>query len=611
MKKFFNLAFVKILFSVIFLVIAYFLDDGFLSVFLYFVSYILVAWELLKNTYHNILEHVFFDENTLMLIATASAFFIKEYPEAVMVVLLYNLGEALSHLAVHHSKESVTKLMDLTSDEVRLLMNDEEILIPAKDAKVGDIFIVKPGELVPLDGVIVKGEANLDTSSLTGESLPRTVSKSDVVLSGTISLDSVIYIKATKTLENSTASKILALIENSDDKKANTEKIITRFAKVYTPIVVTLAFVILIVSLMLSVSLHDAIYTTCVFLVMSCPCALVLSVPLSYFCGIGRASKEGILIKGAVELENLKNIDTIAFDKTGTITEGTLEVSKIIALQDNEDYILKIASFGEHHSNHPIAKSIVKRYGKEIDTKQIQNFVESSGKGISFTLENKDYFVGNEKLLIDNKIDFEKVNEAGTTIYVANNKNCLGYLIISDKIKKDAKNAICHLKDLGIKHFTMISGDSKNIVEHVASEVGIDEFYAESLPEEKVRLVTRLKKTHFLAFVGDGMNDAPVMKVANLGISMGGIGSDATIEASDIVLMHDDLKSLVTAIQISKITNRLILFNISFAVIIKMIVLILSLFQMTNIWMAVFADVGVSLLCVLNTLTILKRKFLF
>ena len=498
----------------------------------------------------------------------------------------------------------------MTVDEVRLWINEEEVLIPAKSAKVGDIFIIKPGDVVPLDGVVVNGNTHLDTSSLTGESLPKFVEVDDIILSGSISLDSILYVKAIKTFGESTASKILKLIENSDSKKAKGEKMITRFAKVYTPIIVILSIIILIISLIFSVSLHDAIYTTCVFLVMSCPCALVLSVPLSYFCALGRASKEGILIKGAIELENFKNIDTFVFDKTGTITEGMLEVTKIVSLHGkDEENILKIASFGEYHSNHPIAKSIVKKYKKEIDIDLVRNFIEINGKGISFTLENNHYFVGNEKLLIDNHIKFEKANEVGTIIYVANSEVCLGYLVISDTIKKDAKDTICHLKSLGIKRFYMISGDAKKIVEAVSREVGINEYYAESLPDEKVYHVNRLKKNHFLAFVGDGLNDAFVMRTADLGISMGGIGSDATIEASDVVLMHDNLLDLVKAIKISKTTNRIVLFNISFALVVKLVVLILSLFHITNIWIAVFADVGVTLLCVFHTLTILKRKF--
>ncbi|MCI8778308.1 MAG: cadmium-translocating P-type ATPase [Bacilli bacterium] len=608
MKKF-NFEFFKIMISTIIFIIAVFLkNNNILFISLLVISYVIVSNEMYIKALKNILVGEIFDENFLMIIATLGAFYIGEYEEALMVMLLFNLGEYLSDKAVDNSKESITKLMDLRSDTINLKIGDDIKNINIKDAKLNDLFIVKPGEKIGLDGIIIDGVSNVDTSSLTGESIPRNVKKDMCVLSGTTNLDAVLTIKATSTYKTSTATKIIELIESSDAKKAKTEKFITKFCKIYTPIVVISAVLLTLIPFMLGGSLNDWLYKSLVFLVTSCPCALVISVPLGYFAGIGRASKEGILVKGGNELENLSKIKTIVFDKTGTITKGNFDVTKIHSIDINEDALLEIAAYAEFYSNHPIAKSILKRYSKEINKNKINDFKEISGKGISVKIDDDSLLVGNYNLLISNNIDVSKIDEIGTIVYIAKDKKYLGYIVITDEIKEEANNLVKSLKKEGIIKIIMLSGDNKETVEKVSSKLGFSECYYEMLPIDKVNKVTNFKKENFTAFVGDGINDAPVMKIADLGISMGGVGSDAAIEASSIVLMTDNLDKISDSIKISKKTNKIVHFNIVFALIVKFIFLLLGTLGYSKIWYAVIADVGVTLLLVLNSLRLIIKS---
>ncbi len=608
MKKF-NFDFFKIIISAVIFAISFiFKDNNILHLTLLAISYILVSYEMYIHALKNILKGEIFDENFLMIIATIGAFYIGEYEEALMVMLLFNLGEYLSDKAVDNSRESITKLMDLRSDTINLKIDDDIKNINIKDAKLNDVFIVKPGEKIGLDGIVIEGSGNIDTSSLTGESIPKYVKKDMNVLSGTTALDSVLTIKATSTYETSTATKIIELIENSEDKKASSEKFITRFCKIYTPIVVICAILLTLVPLMLGYSLNDWLYKSLVFLVTSCPCALIISVPLSFFSGIGRASKDGILIKGGTELENLSKIKTLVFDKTGTITKGNFAVQKMNSVDIAKEELLELAAYGEYYSNHPIAKAIIKKYDKDIEKERISDFKEISGKGISVKIDKNDILLGNSLLLTDNNINVPKVNEIGTAIYIARNQKYLGYIVIADEIKEEAFNLVKSLKKEGVNKVIMLSGDNKEIVEKVSEKLEFNDCYYEMLPIDKVNKVTDLKKENFTAFVGDGINDAPVMKIADLGISMGGVGSDAAIEASSIVLMTDNLDKISKAIRISKKTNNIVRFNIAFALIIKFIFLLLGTLGYSKIWYAVIADVGVTLLLVLNSLRLIINK---
>lgn len=569
-------------------------------------SYLVVSYEIFIDAVKKIFQGEIFDENTLMIIATISAFIIGEYPEAVMVMLLFEFGEYLSDLAVDNSKESITKLMDLRSDYVNLKNGDEIEKVDIKKARVGDLFLVKPGEKVPLDGVIVSGNTSLDTSSLTGESIPKEVNVGDSVLSGFVNGSGLITVKATSEFSNSTASKIINMLENSNEKKTKAEKFITRFSKIYTPIVVLLAVLLVLIPMLLGGNFNEWFYKALVFLVTACPCALVISVPLGFFCGVGRASREGILIKGSDGLDSLNKLETIIFDKTGTITEGKFEVRDIVSNGVSKEELLKYAAYLEYYSNHPIALSIVKAYNGKIDESEIKDYKELSGQGIKGIVFSKKLMIGSENLFSKEGIIVPKVKAFGTVVYVICDDKYIGYLVIGDKIKESANNLVNNLKKVGINRTVMLSGDNKNIVCEVANKVNIDEYYAELLPIDKVEKLKEIKKTTFTAFVGDGINDAPVIKEADLGISMGSIGSDAAIEASDVVLMHDNLSKIVVAIKIAKVTQSIVKFNIVFALGFKLLMLVLATFGFASIWMAVFADVGVTLLAVLNSLRIMK-----
>ena len=600
---------IKIVISAVLFVLALFLEDyRVVYLILLIISYIVVAYEIFIEAFKKLLKGNVFDENTLMIIATISAFIIGEYPEAVMVMLLFEFGEYLSDLAVDNSKESIIKLMDLRSDYVNLKINQKIKKVDVREAKVGDLFVVKPGEKVPLDGVVTEGVTLVDTSSLTGESVPREVNVGDSVLSGFVNISGLITVEAICEFETSTASKIISMLENSDEKKTSTEKFITKFSRIYTPIVVLLAFLLVLIPTLMGGNFDDWLYKALVFLVTACPCALVISVPLGFFCGVGRASKEGILVKGSDGLEGLSKLNTIVFDKTGTITEGEFEVRNIVSDKISVDELLKLAAYGEYYSNHPIARSITQAYNEQINENEIKDYKEISGQGIMANVFSKQVIIGNEKLFETEKIKVPKIDDLGTIIYVALDGKYLGYIIIGDKIKESALHLVDNLKKVGINNMIMFSGDAEDVVKKVANKVKISKYYAKLLPADKVQRLREIKQKSFTSFVGDGINDAPVIKEADLGISMGGIGSDAAIEASDVVLMHDDLEKIVTAIKISHITHRIVKFNIVFALVFKFLMLVLATFGFASIWMAVFADVGVTLLAVLNALRIMKKK---
>ena len=605
MKIKLNSDLIKIIISAILFILSLFFKDN-IYLILLVCSYLVVSYEIFIDAVKKIFQGEIFDENTLMIIATISAFIIGEYPEAVMVMLLFEFGEYLSDLAVDNSKESITKLMDLRSDYVNLKNGDKVEKVDIKKAKVGDLFLVKPGEKVPLDGVIVSGNTSLDTSSLTGESIPKEVNVGDSVLSGFVNGSGLITVKSTSEFSNSTASKIINMLENSNEKKTKAEKFITRFSKIYTPIVVLLAVLLVLIPMLLGEDFNEWFYKALVFLVTACPCALVISVPLGFFCGVGRASREGILIKSSNGLDSLNKLETIIFDKTGTITEGKFEVRNIVSNGVSKEELLKYAAYLEYYSNHPIALSIVKAYNDKIDESEIKDYKELSGQGVKGIVFSKKLMIGSENLFSKEGIIVPKVKAFGTVVYVICDDKYIGYLVIGDKIKESANNLVNNLKNIGINRTVMLSGDNKNIVCEVANKVNIDEYYAELLPIDKVEKLKEIKKTTFTAFVGDGINDAPVIKEADLGISMGSIGSDAAIEASDVVLMHDNLSKIVVAIKIAKVTQSIVKFNIVFALGFKLLMLVLATFGFASIWMAVFADVGVTLLAVLNSLRIMK-----
>ncbi|MCI5967398.1 MAG: cadmium-translocating P-type ATPase [Tenericutes bacterium] len=599
---------VKIIISTILFIISFFIKD---NKFMYFavllVSYVVISYELYVNTYKNILEKEFFDEDTLMILATIGAFCIGEYVEAVLVILLFQLGEYLSDVASSRTKDSITSLMDLRSDTIHLLKDGVSKTVLTSKAKLGDIFAVLPGEIVPLDGVVEDGISLLNTASLTGESVPREVGKGDIILSGVENLSGVLKIKATSTYETSTASKIIDLMEHSNDKKTKTEKFITKFSRIYTPVVVLLAILIAIIPIFFNINFKDSLYQALVFLVMSCPCALVISVPLGFFQGIGRCSKEKILVKGSNELDSLSNIEAIAFDKTGTITEGKFKVTDVVS-KNKKNNLLKIAAHCESYSNHPIAKSIIDSYDGEIDKDKVSNYKEISGKGISCKYDGVTYYLGNLLYMKDKHIEVDDIDTYATIIYMASKNEYLGYLVISDAIKRESKKTITNLKNLGIKRILLLSGDNEKIVKSISNKVGINEYYDSLLPQDKVEKVEELTKEYVVAFVGDGMNDAPVIKRADIGISMGGIGSDVAIEASDVVLMKDEIEAIPKAIKISKLTKRVVKYNIFLAIAVKAVVLILALLGFPSIWMAIVADVVVTLLSVLNTFVIQKKR---
>ncbi|ATD56017.1 heavy metal translocating P-type ATPase [Clostridium chauvoei] len=603
----------KLIIGAILYIIAMILSkDSIVAAILFVVSYVLIGGGVVYSAFRNIIRGELFDENFLMTVATLGAFFIGEFPEGVAVMLFYQIGEMFQGYAVNRSRKSITSLMDIRADYANLLVGDKDTKVSPEDVSVDDIIIIKPGERVPLDGVVIEGSSLVDTSALTGESVPREIKVDEQILAGCINNNGVLKVKVTKGFGESTVSRILELVENASSKKAPTEKFITKFSKIYTPIVVFLALgLALIPPLVISNATFDVwIYRASIFLVVSCPCALVISVPLVLFAGIGGASKKGILVKGGNYLEALKDVDTVVFDKTGTITKGVFKVTEVNPINIDSDKLLEIAALGEVFSNHPIAQSIVKAYGKEINKDNIKEYEEVSGHGIKVSIDDEEILLGNYKLMKKFNIQYEEVDSIGTIVYIAINKEYKGNIIISDEIKKEAKEAIKELKENGINRVVMLTGDNKVVAEKVAKSVGIDNVYSELLPVDKVEKIEGLLKegsnVSKVAFVGDGINDAPVLARADIGVAMGNIGSDAAIEAADIVLMNDEPQALVEAIKVAKKTNKVLWQNIIFALGIKIFVLLLGAFGVATMWEAVFADVGVTILAVLNSTRCLK-----
>ena len=560
--------------------------------------------EVLIKAVKNILKGEVFDENFLMSIATIGAFLIGEFPEAVAVMLFYQIGELFQDYAVNKSKKSIESLLNIKPDYANVKRNNKIIKVNPEDVNIGETIIVKLGERIPLDGIVLEGNSMIDTSALTGESVPKAAKTKDEVLSGSINQNGLLEIKVTKKFKESTVNKMLELVQNASDKKAKTENFITKFAKIYTPVVVLIAVILAIIPSIILGNTTQWIYRALSFLVVSCPCALVISIPLGFFGGIGRCAKEGVLVKGGNYLETLSKTNTLVFDKTGTLTKGVFEVQNINPVNISKEELLELVAYSESYSNHPISNSIKKAYAKEINNSIISNIQELAGFGIEATVQGKEILVGNEKLMLKRNINYVKSNEVGTVLYVAINKEFAGTILISDKIKDKTKMAINNLKKHYISKTVMLTGDKKEIAEDIAQKLEIDEVYSELLPDEKVKKIEELlkqkDKNKYLAFVGDGINDSPALAVSDIGIAMGAIGSDAAIEAADIVIMTDELSKIETAIKISKKTMKIVKENIILSIVVKVAILILSALGISNMWHAVFADVGVSLLAVLN-----------
>ena len=561
----------------------------------------------------NITRGQVFDEHFLMSVSTIGAFAIGEYPEAVAVMLFYQVGEFFQSLAVKRSRKSISDLMDICPDSATVKRNGVLQVVSPESVAVGEIIVVKPGEKIPLDGIVVDGESMLDTKALTGESVPRSIRKGDEALSGCINQSGLLTLKVTKSFGESTVSKITDLVENASARKAPTENFITTFARYYTPVVVGMAAVLAIIPpLVLGGGWSEWLRRGFVFLIVSCPCALVISIPLTFFGGIGAASKRGVLVKGSNYLEALNKVSVVVFDKTGTLTKGVFEVANIIpAAGYQKEQVLEYAAQAESYSNHPIAKSILATYGKPIDQKQFSGFEEISGHGISVMVQGKKVLAGNSKLMESEKIAYAACDAAGTKFYVAADGSYVGCILIADEVKPDSKCAIAELKKIGVEKTVMLTGDDERIGKSVADELGLDAYYAQLLPDQKVEKLEMLDKQKRqgskLAFVGDGINDAPVLARADVGIAMGGLGSDAAIEAADVVLMTDEPSKLVEAIDVAKATKRIVMQNIVIALGIKSVFLVLGALGMAGMWEAVFGDVGVTIIAVLNAMRILKK----
>ena len=589
-------------------------ENDFINKTLYIISYLIVGLEIVLKAIKNIFKGNVLDEHFLMAIATIGAFAIGEFPEAVAVMLFYQVGELFQDYAVDKSRKSIANLMDIRPDIAFVKRNGKIEKVSPEDVKIGENIVVKPGEKVPLDGTVVEGNSMLDTSALTGESLPKEVNVGDNILSGCINKNGLLTIKVGKEFGESTVSKILDLVENASSKKSKSENFITKFAKYYTPIVVIIAILLAIVPpFILNVGeFTDWLYRALTFLVVSCPCALVISIPLGFFGGIGGASKVGILVKGSNYLEALSNTEIVIFDKTGTLTEGVFEVQKVKPVGISKDELLRYATYAESNSNHPISVSLKKAYNKEIEENIISNVEELAGRGVRAKVEEKEVLVGNEKLMKEKNIEYTSCKEIGTILYVAIDNKYMGYILIADKIKKDSARTIKELKQNNIKETVMLTGDKKEVGNKVAKELKIDKVYTELLPDGKVEKVEELMKEKSekgkLVFVGDGINDAPVLALSDIGIAMGGLGSDSAIEAADIVIMTDEPSKLGTAIKISKKTMSIVKQNIIFAITVKILVLILTAFGIGTMWEAVFADVGVSVLAIINSLRALRVK---
>ena len=606
---------IRIIISFILLVLAFILklDNVIINNILFIISYLIVGYDIILKALRNITRGKVFDENFLMTIATIGAFFIGEFPEAVAVMLFYQVGELFQSYAVDKSRKSVSELMDIRPDYANLYHNEKTERVEPNKVKIGDIILIKPGEKIPLDGIVVEGNSHLNTLALTGESMPRSVTETDEVLSGCINNEGILKVKVTKEFGESTVSKILDLVENASSRKSKSENFISKFAKYYTPIVVIIAILLAFIPpLILDTNFKTWIYRALSFLVVSCPCALVISIPLSFFGGIGASSKIGVLVKGSNYLEALANAEIVVCDKTGTLTEGIFKVQKVNAIDYSKEDLLKYTSYAENYSNHPIALSIKEAYGKDINEKLVTKTKELKGKGVIAKVESKEVLVGNEKLIEEYNIDYKKSNDIGTVIYIAIDKKYAGSITISDKIKDDAYKAVKEFRRNNVKKIVMLTGDRKEISKNVSKELKLDNYYAELLPQDKVKKVESLMQEKSidgkLVFIGDGINDAPVLALSDIGVAMGGLGSDAAIEAADIVIMTDEPSKLANAIKISKKTMQIVKENIIFAITVKILVLLLSAVGIATMWAAVFADVGVSVIAIINALRILRVK---
>lgn len=590
------------------------LNNEWLQIALFIISYIIVGGDVVKRAVKNIFKGQVFDENFLMSIATIGAFFIGEYPEGVAVMLFYQVGELFQSYAVGKSRKSIASLMDIRPDYANVKKGDELVKVDPDEVQIGDIIIIKAGEKIPLDGKVIEGSSMIDTSALTGESVPREVEVGSDILSGCININGVITAEVTKEFGESTVSKILDLVENASSKKSNSEQFITKFARYYTPVVVIIAVFLAIIPPLIidGATFSDWIYRALAFLVVSCPCALVISIPLSFFGGIGGASKKGVLVKGSNYLEALAETEIVVFDKTGTLTKGVFNVQEIHPEGVSKEELLELTAHAESYSNHPISLSLKRAYSKEIDNGRISDVEEISGHGVIATVDGKKVMAGNIKLMKMMDIPYFKGELIGTIVHVAVNNKYIGYIVIADEVKEDSAQAIKELKAANIKQTVMLTGDNKSIGSKVAKELGLDKVYAELLPADKVEkleeLFSQKSKKGKLAFVGDGINDAPVLARADIGIAMGGLGSDAAIEASDVVIMTDEPSKIATTMKISKKTLKIAHQNIVFAIGIKIIVLILSAFGITTMWAAIFADVGVTIIAVLNAFRALNVK---
>lgn len=590
------------------------LNNEWLQIAFFIISYIIVGGDVVKRAVKNIFKGQVFDENFLMSIATIGAFFIGEYPEGVAVMLFYQVGELFQSYAVGKSRKSIASLMDIRPDYANVKKGDELVKVDPDEVQIGDIIVIKAGEKIPLDGKVIEGSSMIDTSALTGESVPREVEVGSDILSGCININGVITAEVTKEFGESTVSKILDLVENASSKKSNSEQFITKFARYYTPVVVIIAvFLAIIPPLVIDgATFSDWIYRALAFLVVSCPCALVISIPLSFFGGIGGASKKGVLVKGSNYLEALAETEIVVFDKTGTLTKGVFNVQEIHPEGVSKEELLELTAHAESYSNHPISLSLKRAYSKEIDNGRISDVEEISGHGVIATVDGKKVMAGNIKLMKMMDIPYFKGELIGTIVHVAVNNKYIGYIVIADEVKEDSAQAIKELKAANIKQTVMLTGDNKSIGSKVAKELGLDKVYAELLPADKVEkleeLFSQKSKKGKLAFVGDGINDAPVLARADIGIAMGGLGSDAAIEAADVVIMTDEPSKIATTMKISKKTLKIAHQNIVFAIGIKIIVLILSAFGITTMWAAIFADVGVTIIAVLNAFRALNVK---
>ncbi|WP_294537153.1 heavy metal translocating P-type ATPase [uncultured Pseudoflavonifractor sp.] len=582
-----------------------------LAVFL--VPYGVIGWDVLWRAVRNIAHGQVFDENFLMALATVGAFFTGEFPEAVFVMLFYQVGELFQSCAVDKSRKSIAQLMDIRPDYANVERDGQLVQADPEDVAVGDVIVIKPGERVPLDGVVLDGASTLNTSALTGESLPREVDAGSDVISGCVNLTGLLRVQVTKAFEESTVARILDLVENSSSKKAKAEHFITKFARIYTPVVViSAALLALLLPFLIHVTWAESIHRALIFLVISCPCALVISVPLSFFGGIGGASRQGILVKGGNYLEALANTEIVVFDKTGTLTQGVFNVTAIHPDQCSEQHLLELAALAESYSDHPISRSIREAWGAELDRSRVTGVEERSGKGVQALVDGVPVWVGSGKLMDEIGVTWHPCHKVGTTVHVASQGTYLGHIVISDQVKPDAAQAIRDLKAAGVKKTVMLTGDAAAVGEAVASELGLDEVHAQLLPADKVDRVEALLKEKSakgtLAFVGDGINDAPVLSRADVGIAMGALGSDAAIEAADVVLMDDKPSKIAAAIRIARRTRRIVLQNIVFALAVKLLVLLLGALGDATMWEAVFADVGVSVIAILNATRALKSK---